>query len=94
MVSKPIGVSPFLLVPTDGEKEIAVTIVYFITTDDPNLATGYSKIENRITKYLHFSLDAGRSYELQFHLGFLSMKCSLYSTNSWVEMQEVLLGNE
>ncbi len=93
MVSKPIGVSPFLLVPTDGEKEIAVTIVYFITTDDPNLATGYSKIENRITKYLHFSLDAGRSYELQFHLGLNGINYSFFSSNFWEETQ-VLPNNE
>lgn len=93
-VSKPIGVSPFLLVPTDGEQDLAITITYLITTDDPKLPMGYSKIENKITKNLHFGLNAGCSHELQFHLGFFSMKCSLYSTNSWEEMQEVILGNE
>lgn len=87
MVSKPIGVSPFLLVPTDGEKEIAVTIVYFITTDDPRLPMGYSKIENRITKSLHFSLNAGCSYDLRLHLGLTSVKYSLYSTYSWDETE-------
>jgi hypothetical protein len=87
MVSKPIGVSPFLLVPTDGEKEIAVTIVYFITTDDPGLPMGYSKIENRITKSLHFSLNAGCSYDLRLHLGLTSVKYSLYSTYSWDETE-------
>lgn len=80
--SKPIGVSPYLFIPTDGEKTITITVDYFITTDDAHLTNGYSRVENVITKSLKLSLNAGYSYDLQIIFGLTSMKF-VYSWDSW-----------
>lgn len=81
--SKSIGVSPYLLIPTDGEKTITITVDYFITTDDAKLSTGYSRIENVIAKSLKLSLNAGYSYDLQIILGLTSLKCDVSANSSW-----------
>ena len=80
---KPIAVSPYLFIPTDGEKEITIMIDYFITTDDANLASGYSRIENRITKSFNLSLNAGYSYDMQIVFGLTSLKCDVSANSSW-----------
>ena len=89
--SKPVGVSPFLLIPTDGEKQITIMVEYFITTDDPKLSTGYSRIRNVITKQLNFNMTAGYSYDLQIVLGLTSLKCSLSSSSIWDETSDINL---
>ena len=81
--SKPIAVSPYLFIPTDGKKEITIMIDYFITTDDANLASGYSRIENRITKSFNLSLNAGYSYDMQIVFGLTSLKYSVKTSSSW-----------
>lgn len=81
--SKPIGVSPYLFIPTDGEKEITITVEYFITTDDAKLATGYSRTKNVISKSWNINFDTGYSYDLQIIFGLTSLKYSVNASSSW-----------
>jgi hypothetical protein len=81
--SKPIGVSPFLFIPTNGEKEITITVDYFITTDDAKLATGCARVQNVITKSFNLSLNAGYSYDMQIVFGLTSLKYSISTSSSW-----------
>lgn len=80
---KPIGVSPILLIPTDGQKEITITFDYFITTDDSFLATGYSRIHNVISKTFNVSLNSGTRYDVCVNLGLTSMSNISISASSW-----------
>ena len=81
--SKPIGVSPYLFIPTDGEKTITITVEYFITYDDANLYKGYSRIENVISKSLNLNFAAGYSYDMQIVFGLTSVKCDVSTSSSW-----------
>ena len=81
--SKPIGVSPYLFIPTDGEKTITITVEYFITVDDAKLDTGYSRIKNVISKSFNLSLNAGYSYDMQIVFGVTSLKCDVIANSSW-----------
>lgn len=80
---KPIGVSPLLLIPTDGQKELTITFDYFITTDDPNLATGYSRIHNVISKTYNVTLNGGNRYDMSINLGLTSVSDITISSSSW-----------
>lgn len=71
---KQIGISPFLFIPTEGEQEITVTVKYYLTTDDPNLSSGYSRIQNVITKRINLKLEQGYEYNLKIILGLTSVK--------------------
>jgi hypothetical protein len=81
--SKPIGVSPYLFIPTDGEKEIAIRVNYFVTVDDAKLVNGYSRIENVISKSLNLNFAAGYSYDMQIVFGVNSLKCDVSANSSW-----------
>lgn len=81
--SKPIGVSPYLFIPTDGEKTITITVEYFITVDDAKLATGYSRVKNVISKSLNLNFAAGYSYDMQIVFGLTSVKCDVSTSSSW-----------
>lgn len=81
--SKPIGVSPYLFIPTDGEKTITITVEYFITVDDAKLDTGYSRIKNVISKSLNLNFAAGYSYDMQIVFGLTSLKCVVSANSSW-----------
>jgi hypothetical protein len=81
--SKPIGVSPYLFIPTDGEKEITITVEYFITTNDAGLATGYLRVKNFCPKSFNLSLDAGYSYDIQIGFGWTSLRYSVSASSSW-----------
>jgi hypothetical protein len=81
--SKPIGVSPYLFIPTDGEKTITITVEYFITVDDAKLDTGYSRIKNVISKSLNLNFAAGYSYDMQIVFGLTSLKCDVSANSSW-----------
>jgi len=65
-------------------------IDYFITTDDANLASGYSRIENRITKSFNLSLNAGYSYDMQIVFGLTSLKYSVKTSSSWENYNIIL----
>ena len=79
-VSKQIGVSPFLFIPTEGEQEITVTVKYYVTTDDPNLSSGYSRIQNVITKRIKLKLEQGYEYNLKIILGLTTVKIDTTSS--------------
>ena len=81
--SKPIGVSPYLFIPTDGEKTITITVEYFITVDDAKLATGYSRVKNVISKSLNLNFAAGYSYDMQIVFGLTSLKSDVSANSSW-----------
>lgn len=81
--SKPIGVSPYLFIPTDGETEITITVNYFVTTDDAHLTNGYSRVENVISKPLNLNFNAGYNYDLKIILGLTSVKCDVSTSSSW-----------
>lgn len=60
---------------------LKVTITYYTTTDDPNLASGYSRVGNVITKSISaadpgLKFEAGKSYTLNLVLGMTSVKVS------------------
>ena len=65
-------------------------IDYFITTDDANLASGYSRIENCITKSFNLSLNAGYSYDMQIVFGLTSLKYSVNTSSSWENYNIIL----
>ena len=79
-VSKQIGISPFLFIPTEGEQEITVTVKYYVTTDDPNLSSGYSRIQNVITKRINLKLEKSYEYDLKIILGLTSVKLDITSS--------------
>lgn len=58
---------------------LKVKITYYTTTDDANLATGYSRVENVITKSISaadpgLKFEAGKAYTLNLVLGMTSVK--------------------
>lgn len=60
---------------------LKVTITYYTTTDDPNLASGYSRVGNVITKSISaadpgLKFEAGKAYTLNLVLGMTSVKVS------------------
>lgn len=79
-VSKQIGISPFLFIPTEEEQEITVTVKYYVTTDDPHLSSGYSRIQNVITKRINLKLEKSYEYDLKIILGITSVKLDITSS--------------
>lgn len=71
--SKPIGINPLLLIPTDGQKEISITIDYYTTTDTPSLSAGYSRLHNTISKTYNVILKGGMIYTMRIQLDTTSM---------------------
>ena len=56
-------------------RTITVKITYYVTTLDPKLNAGYSRVENIIEKKVVFpSLENGKSYNLNLVLGLTSVK--------------------
>ena len=60
---------------------LKVKITYYTTTDDANLASGYSRVENVITKSISaadpgLKFEAGKAYTLNLVLGMTSVKVS------------------
>lgn len=71
----------FMFIPgtATSEKPLVVKITYYTTTDDPNLADGYTRVENVITKKISgtdsgLEFEAGKSYTLNLVLGMTSVK--------------------
>ncbi|MBR1557799.1 MAG: hypothetical protein IJ647_08585 [Prevotella sp.] len=89
------GSGTFYVIPVEGE-EIEVEIVYDVETVDANLGTTLadgktpgSSIENRISKKINFgsstSIEAGKSYQINLHLGMNSVKFDA-AVMGWDEM--------
>lgn len=71
----------FMFIPGTATtaKPLKVKITYYTTTDDPNLATGYTRVENVITKSISaadpgLKFEAGKAYTLNLVLGMTSVK--------------------
>lgn len=70
----------FMFIPGTAttDKPLQVKITYYTTTDDPNLATGYTRVENVITKSISatggLKFEAGKAYTLNLVLGMTSVK--------------------
>ena len=89
------GNGTFYVIPVEGE-EIEVEIVYDVETIDANLGTTLadgktpgSSIENRISKKINFgstsTIEAGKSYQINLHLGMNSVKLDA-AVMGWDEM--------
>ena len=89
--SKPIGVSPYLFIPTDGEKEITITLEYCITTDNASLATGYNRGQYSYSWKSDMSLNPGYSYDLQIGFSLTEIRFSMSASSSWIN-DDVILG--
>jgi hypothetical protein len=73
----------FMFIPGTAttEKPLVVKITYYTTTDDENLADGYTRVQNVITKKISaadpgLKFEAGKSYTLNLVLGMTSVKVS------------------
>lgn len=70
----------FMFIPGTAtlEKPLVVKITYYTTTDDPNLADGYTRVQNVITKKISadggLKFEAGKAYTLNLVLGMTSVK--------------------
>lgn len=71
----------FMFIPgtATSAKPLQVKITYYTTTDDANLASGYSRVENVITKSISaadpgLKFEAGKAYTLNLVLGMTSVK--------------------
>lgn len=77
----------FMFIPgtATSEKPLVVKITYYTTTDDPNLADGYTRVENVITKKISadggLKFEAGKAYTLNLVLGMTSVKVSATVTD-------------
>ncbi|MBR1485139.1 MAG: hypothetical protein IJ612_05545, partial [Prevotella sp.] len=65
----------FMLIPGSEPQTLYVTVDYFVRTADPQLARGYSEVEQIITNRVDVSnLEANKYYTLLIHLGLTSVK--------------------
>lgn len=65
----------FTVIPADAAKKINVKVTYYVTTDDADLATGYSRVKNVISKDVDFAaLAAGTKNTIKMILGISEVK--------------------
>ena len=58
-----------------GSQDIYITVDYLVRTADPNLAAGYSEVEQVITNKVSLaSLESNKYYTIIIHLGMTSVK--------------------
>lgn len=80
----------FMFIPgtATADKPLKVKITYYTTTDDANLAKGYSRVENVITKSISatdgLGFEAGKAYTLNLVLGMTSVKVTA-SVADWTD---------
>jgi len=74
---------PLLFIP-GTRPELTITIDYLVRTADTKLGTGYSQVEQIITKQLTFQdpVELNRQYNICMHLGLTSMKFTA-SVSDW-----------
>lgn len=64
-----------LLIPGSTAQTLYITVDYFVRTADPNLAKGYSEVEQVITNQVDLSaLSSNKYYTIIMHLGLTSVK--------------------
>ena len=64
--------------------ELTVTVDYLVRTKDDNLSTGYTQVEQKITKRITFTkaVELNKQYSLVMHLGLTSVKFTA-SVSDW-----------
>ncbi len=63
------------LIPGGATQDIYITVDYLVRTADPNLATGFSKVEQVISNKVSLaSLQPNKFYTIIIHLGMTSVK--------------------
>ena len=66
---------PGLMVIPGGSSTLYVTVDYFVRTADPNLSTGYTEVEQKITNEVSLaSLQPNKYYTIIMHIGLTSVK--------------------
>lgn len=68
----------FTFIPTTASTTVNVKITYYVTTDDINLADGYSRVENVISKNITFpyGFQSGKKYIIRMVLGLTEVNLS------------------
>lgn len=68
----------FTFIPTTASATVNVKITYYVTTDDINLADGYSRVENVISKNITFpyGFQSGKRYIIRMVLGLTEVNLS------------------
>ena len=65
----------FMVIPTHQNADLQVVITYDVITKDPKVDTGYSEVENTITKKVTIpALTNNKAYNLKLVLGLTSVK--------------------
>lgn len=65
----------FMVIPSHADTQLQVVITYDVITEDANLSSGYSVVENVITKKVTIpALTNNRAYNLKLVLGMTSVK--------------------
>lgn len=87
----------FTLLPKSSPVTIGVRITYYVTTDDSNLADGFSRVENVISKSVTFpSFKAGTSNTIRMVLGLseVSLAAEVVDWNTGETLEVDLPKNE
>lgn len=66
-----------MLIPTASPTGVQIRVKYTVTTQDGQLASGYSVVTNNITSdAFNFKFEQGKAYNFVLHLGLTSVKLS------------------
>lgn len=66
-----------MLIPTASPTGVQIRVKYTVTTEDGQLASGYSVVTNNITSdAFNFKFEQGKAYNFVLHLGLTSVKLS------------------
>lgn len=69
------GSKYYTIIPKDGATDVKVKIVYYVTTDDPDLLGGKSRVKNEIEKTVSFAkFEAGKKNIIKMILGISEVK--------------------
>ena len=64
-----------MVIPGENAQTLYITVDYFVRTADPQLAKGYSEVEQIITNKVDLkSLEANKYYTIVIHLGLTTVK--------------------
>lgn len=73
-----------MLIPTASPTGVQIRVKYTVTTQDAQLASGYSVVTNNITSdAFNFKFEQGKAYNFVLHLGLTSVKLSA-TVADWV----------
>lgn len=65
----------YTIIPKEGATDVNVKIVYYVTTDDPDLLGGKSRVKNQIEKTVSFAkFEAGKKNTIKMILGISEVK--------------------